>query len=519
MSTLLLLVSLLLSPAEARRRTPPPAPPPPPPALVELSAAEKALVEASPRLTAAAVEHLFLLDTSGGQFAVAQASRDAIAAMVAKLPVGDSVTILVYHIRPSTSLPVTFIDEAGRDALVARIKAIDLTSAKDSDLGAGLAYAANQITRSDAAPVIYVYMVGSFCHSPSVGSDYDSGGRGCRAIRGVDKLKDAVAKGRGDRIVAATFFPTAALPEYPIDEGGIVAASAVFPSAHRVDTTKTSFPVWAESFVHRMPLERIAPLLRADATSAALTVKVVTQPTRENPNAVVEVSAGTRFVSAKLTNLRVEGGATADFPAEIDLAPSHTLTIPFSLDRGGISVLPHTETLDLPFSIAGDLVLQPEPGVTSLGIPATRVNQKAEATASYTHSVGWLGLLCLVMGTLSLAVTGFFAFALLRRRAQRLRLGGSFSYRYDGGPRRALDITDLEEAFVGIGDVGELLAGKGRGAVLALRMIRDRNGAYAEVEILVDGVEMNRKPVRRGRHRVTQGGASFQFGGYRLSWE
>ena len=161
MSTLLLLVSLLLTSADARRRpTPPPAPPPAAPAIVDLNAAELALVAGSPRLAAAPVEHLFLLDTAGNQFAGAQAARDSIASIVAGLPVGDSVAIIVYHIRPSTSLPVTRIEEAGRADLVNKIKAIELTSAKDSDLGAGLAYTANQITRSDAAPVIYVYMIG-----------------------------------------------------------------------------------------------------------------------------------------------------------------------------------------------------------------------------------------------------------------------------------------------------------------------------------------------------------------------
>jgi len=518
-SLLLALLVALCSPADARPRAKQPAapPPPPPPAL---SAAEEALAASLQASASEPIRHLFVLETTGTQLAGAQAARASIAALVSALPAGDWVQILTIHIRPTSALALTRIEDAGRTALADQIRALELTSARDfTDLGAGYAFAIQQLTKADGPTQSYVYLLGSFCHTPAINSEFSAGGSGCRAVRGSEKLVDAMKAGLTDRLVAATLFPVGSPPGFPVHEPGVALAEQVFPGSVRVDTTATPFDKWMAAYVARLRLDRLAPLVRSDVASAKLSARVVKGPTEDDPVATIELSAGTRFVGARLTNVRVEGAATPDFPAEIELAPRAQLAVPLSLPGSGLALLPKTHQVELPVTISGDLSLLPGDGIKAMGLDPIRPAQSALAPVAYSYSTGILGLLVLLFGVVTLAVGGLAGFVLLRRRAMRLRLGGSFSYRREGGPRRALDISDLEEAFIGIGEDGEILAGKGRGAVLALRMLRDRNGAYAEVEIFTDGVEMNRKPARRGRHRVTPGAASFQFGGYRLSWE
>jgi hypothetical protein len=123
------------------------------------------------------------------------------------------------------------------------------------------------------------------------------------------------------------------------------------------------------------------------------------------------------------------------------------------------------------------------------------------------------------VGLAGLVLSTACGLIIVRGRVIPRRLGGTFSWRRGTGQRHVLDVSALPEAAIVIGPNGELSVGPPDRAVLLVRIIRPFWREYAEVEIFANDVEINRKKVPRGRHRIVIGAASFHFGEYRLTWE
>lgn len=519
---LLPLLALLLLPGSAdaarKKRAPADAPPPAPAAAPAptMSAEEQAVVDAVRAHSPPPAEYVFLLDTAGPMLDVARGLRDDLAAIVDRLPEGDKVEVVALHTRPTVALESTQLAADNRAAVVERVRAMELTSAKDSDLGAGLAYATSRLNRADGAALQFVVLVSTFCHSPSVTSDYDSRGRGCRAIRGLPKMIESFQAGRKDRLAVATLLPVSTATQ-PVHPEGLEAARQFFGEVQVVDTTAQSPEAWAARYAAYAPLERVLPLVRSDAKNAGLSLRVVRQPTAQKPTAQIEVSGGTSWLGLSLTEVVASGAVAGALPPSMELAPTLTLEVPVTPPPTPFAILPNEDTVSLPITLSGIGQLQPAAGLGALGIDPARPALSATVNASWTRSYGlpaWLvGILLAGVAAVSAGTT-----IILRRRLRRVRLGGNFSYRYLGGARQAMDLGALEEAYIAVDPAGGLVVRR-NGAVLAVRMVKQGLDAYAEAEIFADGVEINRKPARRGRHRVVSGATSFQFGDYRLTWE
>lgn len=511
------LLALLLSPALAAKRKPA-APPPPPPVVftpAPLSAAEQTLVDDVMAHHPPPADYVFLLDTSGDMLEKAMAAREAIANLVEQLPDGDRVEIVAFHTRPKVAVELTVVDGTTRKPLSDQIRAVALTSAKDSDLGAGLAWAVSDLNRKDGGAVQFVFMMSTFCHNPSVNSEYGQGGNGCRAVRGLSKIAETLRSGRSGRTLVTTYFTTAT-KDVKANAEGLAAAQEVLGEGTTVDLATTSFTTWTSGY--RARLERVLPLARADAAAATFSARVLRQPTPQLPNVSVELSSGTTWLGLTVDNLTVSGGTGGGTPGSVDLQPIYTVDVPVQLPPNPFAILPHDDVVSIPLTFGGDGTLQPDASLRGVGIDPARPGLTATVNATWHRTYGLPGWLVAMIAAEILAVAigvGIF----LRRRLRKVRLGGSFSYRRIGGPRQPLDIADLEQAYIVIRPDGELGVGARKDAVLALRMVRHGMNASAEVEVFADGVEINRKLARPGRHRVVVGATSFLFGEYRMAWE
>lgn len=513
------LLALLLLPGSALAARKKPAPPPAAAAVVAnpMSAAESGLVSAVQAHSPPPAEYLFLLDTAGEMLPFAQSARADIASIVEKLPEGDRVEIVVFHTRPTVALPSTAVDAQSRSTLAEKIRTLQLVSANDSDLGGGLAYAVSRLDRVDGTPLQFLFMASTFCHSPSISSDYDSGGRGCRSIRGLDKMASTFTEGRKDRRLVATLFEVAT-GSTPVNADGLASAQKVLGSTTVVDTSTTSFSKWAADYAARLPLERALPLVQADVAKAALSVKVLRQPTAQKPSAQLEISSGMSFLSMHLTNVVVQGSSGGVLPTELDLTPTATLEVPLKPPTTPIAILPGEDTVEYPITLTAVGSIQPPEGITAVGLTPDLPAVTAATKASWHRTYGLPGWLVAIL-VAGMTATGAGIVLVARRRLRKVRLGGTFTWRRSGGPRQTLEIGELEEAYVCVNADGDLVLGKRAEAVLALRMRKQGLDSVAEAELYTDGVEINRKAARRGRVRVVPGATSFQFGEYRLSWE
>lgn len=471
-----------------------------------------AYAEAAP-----AADHMFLLDTSISMLPTAEAARADVARFVEAIPAGDTVEIVAFHTRPSIALPATKVTDEGRAELVARVRDLELNAAKDQDLGAGIAYATGSLNRTNAAPVQFLYVVSSFCHAPAFQSDWDSGGRGCRAIRGLERMTSDFREGRGDRLLVTTLFPLAPVGR-EVYEPGVKAVEGVFSAAGETTVASVPFAAFLDDVRAQIPVRRLRPLAAAEAARFAFGVAIERAPTAADPTGVLRLTSGLQDLDARLTGVRVDGHVGTEAPSELLLAPDATLPVAFELPLPPVSLFPGTQTLEFPVTVRADGTLLPEAGLRAAGVDPARPGLEATTVVTISRTYG-LPLHVAVLAVLGVFGVVGFATLLVRARLAPRRLGGTFVYRKGSGPRRELDIAQLDEAGIVVRAEGELGVGRPRDAVLILRMRRPFFTSYAEVEIRAKDVEINRKKVAPGRHRIVAGATSFQFGDYRLTWE
>lgn len=471
-----------------------------------------AFAEAAP-----AADHLFLLDTSISMLPTAEAARADLARFVEALPAGDTVEVVAFHTRPSIALPATKVTDDGRAELVAKVHDLELAAAKDQDLGAGVAYATGSLNRTNGAPVQFLYVLSNFCHDPAFQSDWDSGGRGCRAIRGLDRMKATFKEGRGDRLLLTTLFAVTP-PRLQAYAPGIEAVEGLFDVAGEATVATVPFGTFLAEVRAQLPVRRLRPLAAAEASRFAFSVAVERAPDALDPTGVLRLSSGLQSLDVRLSGLQVLGHVGAGAPTEIVLAPDARLPIAFELPAAPVSLFPGTETLEFPITVRADGTLLPEEGLRAAGIDPARPGLEAKTVVTISRSYG-LPLYVAILTVLgSVAFVGFVA-VFVRARLRPRRLGGSFVYRKGTGPRRELDIGELDEAAIVVRGEGELGVGRRKDAILVLRMRRPFFRTFAEVEIRASDVEINRKKVAPGRHRIVAGTTSFQFGDFRLTWE
>lgn len=462
---------------------------------------------------------LFVLETGGESKAAADASRKDIAAFVEAVPAGDTVEIIGWHTRASVALPNTRVEDAGRAALVEQIRTLEFASAKDRDLGAALSAAASTLDRPGAGDVQFLFFTSNFCHAPTFASDWDSGGRGCRAVRGLEKLGKGFGADRGDDgpLLVATLFPMAT-PSDPVHEPGVDAARSVFDGAGDVGVSEKPLGAWLAEHGPQVAFTRVLPLAQADAARLHLTASVVTPPTPTSPRATLSLATGLRDLGLRVDDLAVSG-ATSTATSPLELRPDGVFDVALPVAEPPFSFFPRSETLEFDVVVRGDGTLQPDAGLRAAGLdpahPGLEVHVPITLTRSYGVSVP-LALLVYGGGGMALLLGGVW----LRGRLAPRRLGGAFVYRKGGGPRRVLDIHELDEAPIVVRPEGELGVGRPQDAVLVLRMARPFLRTHAEVEIRPSAeVEINTRRVAAGRHRIVAGATSFQFGDYRLTWE
>ncbi len=505
----MLLALLLLESALANKPAPTPVAPLPPPVPMETGA--NPLVAAVMDQKPAPADWYFVFDTSGGMLAVAEAARPALAKLVQQIPDGDRIAVVAMHTRPSDALPLSRIDPVNRQTLADKISTLDLTSAKDADLGGGLSWAVHHLSSDTAAPLSFLVIVGPFCHSPSIASDYDSGGRGCRPIRGLDKIAQTWAESQQDRLLQTTLIEVAP-PDGVIDPVGVDAVKRVFPGATTVEAQP--FSTWAADFQQRLPLQRVLPLARRDAEKVKLSLTLTTAPTEERPMATVTVSAGTANLAVHLSNVLVNGVRYAN----VDLRPSASWEVPLPLPDATTHFLPTVEKVTLPIVVTADGELLPAEGLEAVGIDPKRPHLSASLSASVSRELGptYLEITTLsVLGVIFAALGVVYA----QVRSRKVLLEGAFSYRRIGQVRRSLDLSTLSEAPICIGLDGELALGRKGDAVVIIRMIKRSVGADAEIEVVKPGVEINSRPAPPGVHKVHAGATSIQFDDFRLTWE
>jgi hypothetical protein len=454
---------------------------------------------------------VFVLETAGPALPIANATRDGLARLVEVLPEGDRVEVQVVHTRTSTLVDRT-ISSADRATLAADLRALELPTAKATDMGAALSHLSSRLAASPGPRQIVI--VGSFCHQPPIGSPWADGGYGCRSILGFDALNTEFDGRGGLEATEVHLFPVDLVGQ-PSDPRGVSQAEALF-NPGVVSVEPIAFSEWVTSVAPHVETLRTRPRARAEVDAFAVTATVLQAATEESPRARVELTANLTHMGFAVSAMTVGGGRLVA-PATV-LEPSATIEVDVDVPAPPFSLVPRTDVVEVPLTLHLEGSLTPEAGVTQLGIdpqrPAQDIAVVVYATRSYGLSPARGGAILA-----SLLLFGGAGTLALRRQLTPIQLGGAFTYRRSGGARQALDIAGRSEAAIVVLADGSLGLGKKEDAIIVLRMERPLWTARASAWIRIAGVELNARPVSTGWHRIVAGATSFQFQEYRLSWE
>ena len=392
------------------------------------------------------------------------------------------------------------------------IRELELPSGYDRDLGAGLDQMAKDLARTDAPRFQHAFVVGSFCHSPTVTSPWSSGGRGCSPIRNQGAIGAQVSSLLEAGRLSVRLFPVSA-ETVPVDAAGLDATMRELGGTIVTDSPSS----WLANWRGRLVAERIAPLVASDAKRAGITATVVTAPTSENPVATIEISSTAVLLDMDLTGLKA-AGAKSPPPPTLALTPSARLDIPVAVPRAPLSFFPRHDTVDVKLSISAEGQLGPASVLKFYGYDGRRPGLDVSVVVPIARSYGLRPL------TGALALLFLFAFSgttavYLRGRVMPLRLGGDFSFRARTGTRSVLAIAERTEAPLVFTADGSVRLGKVEEATVVIRVRRPLWRMTAYVVVRVPGVEINGKPAAPGTHTVLPGAVSIRFGDTRLNWE
>ena len=394
------------------------------------------------------------------------------------------------------------------------MRALDLSSGYDRDLGAGLARLAESLSREGAPTYQHAFIVSSFCHQPSVASPWSSGGRGCSAIRNQSeigaRLEALVAENRLD----VRLFPLAT-KDNPVDAAGLDAASREFGG--RVVTDGAA--AWLGNFRARLPFERIAPSVRGEGREPRIVATLLNEPSSAAPVATIQLAPSTTLLTMKLEKITVKGAA-GPVSTELDLRPGATLEVPLRMPRPPLSLFPRSDHVTVNVEIVADAKLGPREAIRLFGLNAAAPGVSAQLSVPVARHYG-LSAAQAALALLGVFVGSGIAAVVVRGRMMPLQLGGTFSYRYQSEARVALDTSLGRRAEVGFaaGSGGAVRVAPAAESFVVIRVRRPVWKVLAEVEVRADGVEINGRPAGRGVHAVVPGAVSLLHGDWRLNWE
>jgi hypothetical protein len=457
------------------------------------------------------VGFVFFLDSSQTVEKLTEALRGDIADLVHALPPGDQVTILAFHTRPYLALPRTKITNAGRGALVAKIRTLDLPGGFDRDLGDGLDQLAAELSSEGASTFQHVIGVSNFCHSPTTMSEWGSGARGCSPIRNQSVIGKQVKALVEARRLSVRWFPIRDTGDV-VDVAGADAARREFGGEIITDAPAT----WLQNLRARLVAERPRPLAAADSRDASFTL-TTTEPDAEGHLEVTVVK------TARVLDLELEGlvwtGLEGELPDRLTLEPSATFPAQLRVPEGPLTLFRRSDSVMVPVTLRARGKLGPAAALSALALDDERRDLRATAEVRAERTFGpppWasaLVLLALFAGTGTAAV-------LIRGRMMPLRLGGKFNARYQGGPRLPVELAALREAAIVLSaDGATARLGAAKDAALILRVRRPVWQLHAEVQILHPDVEINGKRAAPGTHAIVPCATSFRAGDWRLTWE
>lgn len=289
--------------------------------------------------------------------------RAELAAAAHTLPAGTEMEVLAYADQATVAWPVHTLPEGGRETLAAELQALPLPEGSYLDLGAAMALVVSELKTASSVDLGLVVFRGKLCNDPPEGSAYAfSGTAGCRQVRGLPEIAEAVEKLR-PRTVLTPVSVTIGRPD-PI---GSKAISKVFGSGANYSARADGG--WVPQVVGELPYLKIQGLIDAEVSGLAPRISATKV---EGDVVTLTVDSGLQRLALRLDSLAFQGEGLEVATPTVTLSPGAEISLKAVLPEPPYSPLPSSRELVLEGQLRATATLEPRTGLARLKVSPGR---------------------------------------------------------------------------------------------------------------------------------------------------
>lgn len=361
-------------------------------------------------------DHRFLIEADE-----AATLPDSVAALLSEaalsLPDGDRMEVVSVGPTPTLLLPITALEEVDRQAVADTLAATAWTDPGYVDVGAAIGLVVDELRNEPPTRMQYVYVFGNLCHDPPPESPWAfEGTSGCRQIRGVSRLRDALDLRSRSGLMRAF-----ALTVGRADPDGLRATLRTLNGATQakdaiVQAQRADLRRFMAQRADRVRDEQLARLVRDEITDAK--VRMV-GATASGDTAVLRIGSGLKQIGLRIDGLAISSEDAKLLDKRVLLQPEGEVRVQLTLPEPPRALWPHSRPLRFTGTLSGVGTLEPRRVLSGLGISAGwgRVHLEYAIDVEQRYGLPWSATVALAAGAVAL-LGGVIAW--LRRRGLTL---------------------------------------------------------------------------------------------------
>lgn len=358
-------------------------------------------------------DHRFLIEQDE-----AATLPDAVAALLSEaalsLPDGDRMEVVSVGPTPTLLMPITELAEVDRQAVADTLGATAWADPGYVDVGAAIGLIVDELRNEPPTRMQFVYVFGDLCHDPPPDSPWAfEGATGCRQIRGVSRLREAL-----DLRAKTGLMRGFALTVGRADPDGLRATLRTLNGVRQskdaiVQAQKADLRRFMAQRADRVRDEQLSRLVRDEIEGTKVTL---VSATATGDTAVLRLGSGLKHVGLRIDGMALSTQDAKLLDKRVLLQPEGEVRLQLKLPEPPRALWPHSRPLRFAGTLTGVGSLEPRQALGWLGVSAGRGRISVDYAIDVEQRYGlpWAATAGLAAGALAV-VAGLVAWA--RRRS------------------------------------------------------------------------------------------------------
>jgi Mg-chelatase subunit ChlD len=360
-----------------------------------------------------AADFVIVLDRSGSMKRLWEPVRRGLISFVSSVPDGDYVSVVGFGTGVENLVVPRPLNAGTRETLIQELTRLPDPSQRNTDLGAGISGALNELNRPNGNRLKFVFFFTDFEHDPAAGSEFASRSPSDPAwIRLAERKGNE--QGQNNIQAFALLLPVSGSAGRDLGLGKVV-----FPQMQSLVVSETTLAAWFERRKAEIARDKLKALVGAEVSRLPVEVRSVRQ---EGNLVFADLSLLTQeFIEVRtirnlsITNLSGLDGVLAPMPQE----PQPVVM--GRDDRDGLISIPlgsvkddewigYSQSRKISFEVTGTQDIEPQAEINRLDLPATSSFVVSAQDRELRLSLGVLPIWALAALTITIALFAVILF-------------------------------------------------------------------------------------------------------------